>query len=222
MKNSRQVHSSQTGTHPSLERVVRRHLSSHSRRPIPTFSADAFERMRKVLDDHGGPLVLDSGCGTGVSTRRLAAVHPEALVVGLDQSAHRIGKGIVADPLPANALLLRAQAQDIWRLLVQEGVRLRAHYLLYPNPWPKPGHLQRRWHGHEAFCDLLALGGVLELRTNWPTYAEEFALALRIAGVQADDPAPFVPDDPLTPFEAKYHATGHALVRLRADLDAAR
>ncbi len=222
MKNSRQVHSSQDGPHPSLERVVARHLSSHSRRPIPAFSREAYDALRGVLDAHGGPLVLDSGCGIGMSTRRLAAMHPLALVVGLDQSDHRVAKVAASGPLPPGALVLRAQAQDIWRLLVEDGIRLEAHYLLYPNPWPKPGHLQRRWHAHEAFSDLLALGGTLELRTNWSTYAEEFAMALRLAGIEADDPTPFEPGDPLTPFEAKYHATGHTLVRLRADLDAAR
>ena len=51
---------------------------------------------------------------------------------------------------------------------------LARHYVLYPNPWPKIGHLARRWHGHAVFPDLLALGGVFECRSNWRIYIEKW------------------------------------------------
>jgi len=57
---------------------------------------------------------------------------------------------------------------------------------------------------------------VIELRTNWRVYAEEFALALDIAGV-ANISEAFVPEEPLTPFERKYQASGHELWRCRSE-----
>jgi hypothetical protein len=62
---------------------------------------------------------------------------------------------------------------------------------------------------------MLALSGAIELRTNWCVYAEEFALALDIAGV-ANTCEVFMADEPLTPFERKYQASGHTLWRCRS------
>ncbi|MFP4263935.1 MAG: SAM-dependent methyltransferase, partial [Halomonas sp.] len=89
------------------------------------------------------------------------------------------------------------------------------HYLLYPNPYPKAAHLKLRWHGHPVLPFILALGGRLELRSNWRLYLEEFALGVAqatgvVGEVESLDPA----GEYLTPFEQKYHASGQALWRL--------
>jgi tRNA (guanine-N7-)-methyltransferase len=216
------VLSGQAGPHADLERTVRRHLGAPFRRPIGAASAAVYEGFRARWDGRT-PLVFDSGCGVGDSTRRLAARFPDALVVGIDKSDDRLRRERPA-PLPPNALLLRADLVDFWRLAASDGIRLARHYLLYPNPWPKVGHLQRRWHGHAVFPALLDLGGVIELRSNWATYVEEFAIALQAARTPetcklatdvlgADELA-----DPLTPFERKYAASGQTLHRLLAEL----
>jgi len=96
------------------------------------------------------------------------------------------------------------------------GWRLHQHWLLYPNPWPKKMHLQRRWHAHPSFPDILALGGELELRTNWALYAMEFAEALREAGYETTVRT-FEPDGS-TPFERKYASAGQVLYQVRSDL----
>lgn len=163
----------------------------------------------------GRPLLLDAGCGTGASTLILAERHPEAQVVGVDRSAARLARA-PADR-PGNLLLLRARLEDFWRLLAEADIRLDGHYLLYPNPWPKPGHLSRRWHAHPVFPELLALGGRLELRTNWRIHAEEFARALALHRVEAEPVVSFQPGQmPLSPFERKYAASGHELFRVVA------
>jgi len=105
-------------------------------------------------------------------------------------------------------------------LLLADGIQLDRHFLLYPNPWPKIGHLSRRWHGHAVFPDLLALGGTLELRTNWRIYADEFAWAVaRVSGCDAAVAA-YETDAPLTPFERKYRDSGQTLWRYVVDLSA--
>jgi tRNA G46 methylase TrmB len=212
--NSRAVHSNQSGPHPRLAALVARHLREPWRKPVAAHNRPALEALaaRRAVDPR--PLVLDSFCGTGASTRALAARHPDCLVVGIDKSAARLAKhGPAAD----DYLLLRADCEAVWQALAAAGTRLAAHYLLYPNPWPKAAQLQRRVHGHPAFPLLLALGGNLELRSNWRLYAEEFGIALHLAGVRAAIST--VPSgEPLTPFEAKYRASGHALWRCRARL----
>lgn len=213
--NSAPVSSNQPDVHPDLAAVVRAHLHAPWRAPAHAPSRNACLAWLEKTTPGAQPLILDSGCGTGESTRQLALRHPDARVLGVDQSAARLGPGAetgirIAD----NAWLLRARAEDTWRVLHEHGLVVDRHYLLYPNPWPKSGHLRRRWHGHPAFALLLAMSRGLELRTNWSIYAREFCLALGMAGWNSDGPAPFAPEAALSPFEAKYQASGHVLFRV--------
>ncbi len=113
-------------------------------------------------------------------------------------------------------MLLQAECEDIWRLLVRDGLRSEFHYLLYPNPWPKAAHLQRRLHGHADFPLLLSLGGTLELRSNWQIYVEEFGCAMNLAG-QSGTVHNLPDNEPaLSLFEQKYRNSGHQIWSYRA------
>jgi tRNA (guanine-N7-)-methyltransferase len=214
---SRSVSSSQSDLHPRLAATVRRHLQSRWKKPPQRVDAAALAALDAALAAHTGPLVLDSFCGTGESTALLALRHPDALVVGVDKSAARLARHRGGRTAPQNYLLLRAHCEAVWRHLAEHRVRLAAHYLLYPNPWPKPAHLQRRVHGHPAFPLLPALGGSLELRSNWQLYLEEFGVALHLAG-HASRIGVVDGRHPLTPFERKYSASGQTLWCLQARL----
>ncbi|MDX1626942.1 MAG: methyltransferase domain-containing protein [Wenzhouxiangellaceae bacterium] len=216
---SRPVRSAQRGPHRRLRETVRRHLANPWRQPLLATARDAFAPVVRAAAS-GVPLWLDCGCGTGRSTAELARLHPARLVVGIDRSAHRLGRAPAC--LPENALLVRMRVEDAWRLAVEHALEVERTLLLYPNPWPKPGHLKRRWHAHPAFADLLAVGGEVELRTNWRVFAEEFRIALDVAGVADAEVVSFRPDAPLTPFEAKYLASGHVLHRLSISLESQR
>ena len=206
---SRSVSSNQTGPHPKLAATIARHLESPFLRPVAPHSERAFTALAKKLVDNPRPLVLDSFCGTGMSTALLAQRHPDHLVVGIDQSAHRLHKH---EQQPGDYLLLRANCEDVWQLLLRSGQRVDHHYLLYPNPWPKTKHLQRRIHGHASFAWLLELGGNIELRSNWQLYVEEFGLAMHIAG-RRGVVARVEGNPALSLFEAKYRRSGHPLWR---------
>ena len=217
---SRVVLSNQPGLHPHLDTVVRKHLATTFRKPPAPYSVEAMSQLLARWDGRA-ELVLDSACGTGESTATLARRHPGALVVGVDQSHERLARGQrkLTAQAPANLLLLRADVTDLWALMRARGLVLSHHYLLYPNPWPKAEHLMRRWSGHPRLPDLLALGGRIELRTNWATYAQEFARALELAGWRSEVGACTADaGTALTPFERKYAASGHGLWRVRADL----
>jgi tRNA (guanine-N7-)-methyltransferase len=215
MADSRRPTTSQTGPHRQLETTVRRHLARPWRAPIHDYSRRVFDTVVAWIDPVR-PLWLDSGCGTGDSTARLAHRHRDVQVLGIDKSAARLAR---APELPENARLIRAELADIWRLIPEAGGTVARHHLFYPNPWPKPGHFKRRWHGHPALPALLALGGRLELRTNFGLYAEEFARALALAGVVDAKVVSFQPDSPVSPFERKYALSGHELFKVTAQLE---
>ena len=213
--NSRLISSRQTGTHQQLHARVARHAAGTFRKPVTDYNRHAFELSMQIWQEAGRlPLILDAGCGVGLSTHHLAQQFPEHFIIGVDQSADRLARGVTwSAPIPSNLLLVRADLVDYWRLLHAAGVRLARHYVLYPNPWPKIGHLARRWHAHAVFPTVVALGGWYECRSNWPIYIEECAAALtQLHGMQAIA-EPFVPTAPITPFEQKYLASGHPLFR---------
>ncbi len=219
--NSRPVTSNQSGPHAQLQAIVRKHAQSTFLKPLSPASCAAFEQAMAAWRRVGGSLILDAGCGVGLSTRRLAASHPEDFVIGVDQSADRLQREVrwPSQP-PINFVTVRADLIDFWRLMLAERIHPAQHFLLYPNPWPKKDQLGRRWHGHPVFPTVIALGGQIECRSNWPTYVEEFASALtQLSGMHCEA-ARFDADRaaPLTPFEEKYLASGHALWRCRADL----
>lgn len=215
---SRSIVSRQTGPHEDLARRVARALAHPLRKPLAEHTREAFAGASDWLGRRGeAPLILDAGCGVGLSTRRLAEDFPACSVIGVDRSADRLSRD--HGRLPDNALLVRADLVDFWRLALDADWRPLRHYLLYPNPYPKAAHLKMRWQGHPVLPVLLALGGTLELRSNWRIYVEEFALAATQATGVPAAAEPFVPGEAcLTPFEQKYHASGQALWRLVVEL----
>lgn len=218
--SSRRITSNQQGIHQRLQETVAKHLHSEFRRPFAAHSQRSFEQYYTAIDGHRDRLIFDSYCGVGESSVHIAQQFPEAFVVGLDQSAHRLGKHDEHYTVPGvdNYLLIRADVDDFWRLALQAGWRLQQHFLLYPNPWPKSSQLKRRCHGSPLFPTLLNLGGVLELRSNWPLYIEEFSAALDIAE-KPHEWGEFEAESAITPFERKYRDSGQPLWRLRCELD---
>jgi len=219
--NSRPVTSNQHGPHGQLHAVVLKHAQSTFLKPLSTVSRMAFDQAMASWQSVGGSLILDAGCGVGMSTRRLATLNPDSFVIGVDQSADRLQRDVRwSGTPPRNFITVRADLLDFWRLMLNDQVYPAKHYLLYPNPWPKKDQLGRRWHGHPVFPTVIALGGEIECRSNWQTYIEEFALAVtQLTGVSCAaerfDPDPSAP---LTPFEEKYLASGHALWRCCIEL----
>ena len=60
---------------------------------------------------------------------------------------------------------------------------------------------------------LLELGGVLECRSNWRIYVEEFCFAVNRLTIHTALCEPYAPPNPMTPFERKYLNSGHPLFR---------
>lgn len=210
---SRPVRSNQPGVHRNLGALVTRHASASWQKPVQAVDKPALDAIDSALDLFTGPLILDSFCGTGMSTVRLSEEHPAALVIGVDKSEHRLAR---SQATPDNCLLVRAHCEAVWRHLVEQGAILEQHCIFYPNPWPKAAHLSRRVHGHPSFPLLPKLGGRLELRSNWQVYVEECGIALHLLGYPARIGWVQSGNEPMTRFEQKYRQSGHELWRLTA------
>lgn len=182
-------------------------------KPIATHTQKSFKHVLERLDG-SKRLIIDAGCGTGTSTCKIAALNPDCFVVGIDRSESRLRRRRV---VPENAMLVRAELADFWRLLAFEGVIVEHTLLLYPNPYPKRAQLRRRWYAHPALPWLLATAGKgLTVRATWRTYLDEFAYAVD-AALSA-----FNPDDglarPVIVRDAfdnlrRFYNTGPVLVR---------
>jgi tRNA (guanine-N7-)-methyltransferase len=218
--NSTPVESRQVSIHDHLERLVQKHEATSYLRPIPDFSRRVADEIVNFIEQTPTyKIILDSCCGTGESTASLAAQFPSAIVIGLDKSTHRTKKHIASNA--SNYRIWRADVEDLWRLLgayVHESSRIfDQHYLFYPNPYPKPHHILRRWHGHPLFPEMMRLAPQMELRTNWDIYANEFTHASLMLGYEAICTT-YSPATPITTFERKYAASGHTLYKVRTSV----
>ncbi len=211
--HSKIVTTNQKGIHGSLPEMVSRHQDSVWQKPYQAHNLAAFDELKKQLSSAARqPRILDSCCGTGMSTITLARQHPDHWVTGIDQSAHRLAKNTHAPAaLPDNLIFLRGNCEDLWRLCIEENIRFEKHFLLYPNPWPKSAHLKRRWHGHPVFPVMPELAPVTELRSNWKLYLDEFALAWQQLTGKTGTVRALPHGEPLTLFEKKYGESGHTL-----------
>lgn len=91
--NSRWVSTNQPDINEKLKDVVERHARTQSQKPIVQHTLDAFEQVQTWLSGFDTTtILLDSCCGIGESTWRLAKDNPDALVIGVDKSFSRLEK----------------------------------------------------------------------------------------------------------------------------------
>lgn len=213
MYQSKSVDSNQDSIHENLESTVLKHIKHPFLKPIREHNQLAFMLLKeKVTEFDPEYLIMDSCCGTAMSTMILAERNPKALVVGVDQSIHRLEK--CADPRPDNVLLLQANCEDLWRLCLSENILFDEHFILYPNPWPKSTQMKRRWHGHAVFPVLNKLAKKTTLRSNWKLYLEEFAFAWLLLTERKYVASELQVQEALTLFEKKYAGSQQRLFEL--------
>ena len=159
-----------TEEHPKVLQTAIKHCIQWNKYAEMTINAkhteQAFNEAKQFVDDFyssthspsitnthttSKEVILDSGCGVGLSSIKLALAYPNTPVIGIDKSTHRLSKNKYTqqeDDCPSNLLLLRAELVDFWLLAATTNDwHVSRHYILYPNPYPKSKHLQRRWHG---------------------------------------------------------------------------
>jgi tRNA (guanine-N7-)-methyltransferase len=174
-------------------RIYRHQGDCSYQRPIPPHQWSIWQSLQRLWCGDQRPLVLDSGCGRGMSTRHLQQRYPGCRVLGMDQSLSRL-QATQAVELAENIWCdkdggpwwVRVNVIDFWRIMRQQQVSAVFHALWYPNPWPKARHAKRRFHAHPVFADCLAISQCLEMRTQWRLYADEFMASARFQGHDAE------------------------------------
>ncbi len=94
--------------HKDLVTLVMKHKDTAFQRPIPSHQIDAFREISTFAKELNRPVIIDSGCGTGLSSHKLAKLFPDHAIVGIDKSKARLERAL--HPMPHNLLLVRGRA----------------------------------------------------------------------------------------------------------------
>jgi tRNA (guanine-N7-)-methyltransferase len=242
---ARSIITNQTCVHEDLIKILAKHKQSDFKRPVAEHTIVAFAQMLHWLTDWRGDVIIDACCGVGESTINLANEYPAARVIGVDKSVARLDKHrsyvtknkslkalmvnsdspieqINIETEPKNYLLLQADLNDFWRLLLEHisqmspAWKIVKQFILYPNPYPKKSQLGKRWHGGALFPYIVNLCSNIEVRSNWRLYLDEFLIAAEFYGLIGDiEPiSEKVIDKAYTPFERKYLAANQTCFKL--------
>ena len=119
------------------------------------------------------PLWLEIGFGAGEHLAWQAAAHPEVLLVGCE--VYRNGIAALLAQIegrdPSNIRLWADDARDLIDRLPDRSVA--RVFLLFPDPWPKSRHAERRFIGPanlDSLARIMTPGAELRVATDDPTY----------------------------------------------------
>jgi len=172
------------------------------------------------------PVVLEIGCGAGISTLAMAAAEPHLDVIAVEVYRKGLAQllGAVERQGLTNIRFVRGDGVDVLEHMVAPG-SLTGVRVFFPDPWPKARHHKRRLLQSSTMAliaDRLKPGGVLHAATDHAGYAEQIAevgdgeaLLTRIdADRAARDDLPISVCRPETKYEAKARHVGSAVTEL--------
>ena len=161
-------------------------------------------------------LVLEIGCGTGISTLAMAQSEPDLDVIAVE--VYRRGLALLLTGIDREAVtnirLIRGDGVDVLEQLLTPG-SLTGVRVFFPDPWPKARHHKRRLLQPATvslIADRLRPGGVLHAATDHPGYAEQIAevgdAESRLRRARAGETLPISTDRPVTKYETKARHAG--------------
>ena len=123
------------------------------------------------------PFVWEIGSGHGHFLTAFAAAHPDVQCIGIDISLDRVSRAMRKQERAGlgNLHFLLADAADFLAAL-PAAARMRAVFILFPDPWPKRRHHKNRLLKPEFLSALAAAaerGAPLYLRTDHEPYFRE-------------------------------------------------
>jgi tRNA (guanine-N7-)-methyltransferase len=161
------------------------------------------------------PLHVDLGCGDGSFLCALAQRMPEKNFLGIERLLGRVSSAARKAARIGNVRLLRMEISYTVRYLLPPA-SVETFYLLFPDPWPKRRHWQRRIVNESflrAIGQALVSGGTLYIATDRVDYFEKIKEIARanpdFATVDFADI-----DLPHTKFERKFRTQDATIYRL--------
>jgi tRNA (guanine-N7-)-methyltransferase len=165
------------------------------------------------------PVVLEIGCGSGISTLAMAKDEPGVDVVAVEIYRRGLAQLLCAIDREQvrNIRLIRGNALDVLDRLIAPG-SLTGVRVFFPDPWPKARHHKRRFLQPATIgliADRLLPGGVLHAATDHPGYAEQIAEVgdseSQLRRVGPADRLPISVVRPTTKYETKAQEAGSAV-----------
>jgi tRNA G46 methylase TrmB len=165
--------------------------------------------------DPAKPLDVEIGCGVGFHPLKYAKEHPDRQVLAFERTKEKFEKFANRlahhDPLP-NLIPVHGDAIP-WITHALKPASVDRYFLLYPNPYPKEGQRNLRFHEMPFFAvivETMKAGGTLTLATNMEYYhAEARAKITGEWGLELVVDEVLAPDTPpRTHFEKKYLLRG--------------
>ncbi len=128
-----------------------------------------------TLFGRAAPLRLEIGFGHGEFISAMAAAHPDEDFIGIEYDPLRVTKTAhkCLREGAHNVRLFSGEAHLFVRQRLPAASIQRA-YILFPDPWPKPGHRRRRLMNRAFLLDLahaMASGGSLMFASDTHNYA---------------------------------------------------
>jgi tRNA (guanine-N7-)-methyltransferase len=167
------------------------------------------------------PVVLDIGCGHGAAAIAYAARHPSDDVLAVDVHVPGVAR-LLAAAETAGVPNVRVEIGDAVELLTErvEPAGLAAVHLFFPDPWPKRGHVKRRFvqaSTLDVLASRLSRDGHVLIATDHGAYAEHVRAEVAAHGAFAVREVPRPPWRPVDGFERKALAAGRTVTDLRLD-----
>ncbi len=173
--------------------------------------------LRKIFG-RAAPLEVDLGCGDGSFLAALAERNPERDFLGVERLAGR-WRGAsrkIGQRQLSNARILRFDIlHAVQHLLPRESVDV--FHLLFPDPWPKRRHQNRRVVSEEflrATARVLVPHGELLIATDQADYFAEMERMARGVPIFTARRVGQVEALPSTTFEERFRESGMEIYRL--------
>lgn len=131
------------------------------------------------------PVWLEIGFGGGEHLVHQAALHPEVGLIGAEPFVNGVAMALARIEAVGleNVRIHAADARDLLDQLPEGGIA--RVFLLYPDPWPKTRHWDRRFMNPDnlaALARVMAPGAELRLATDIADYARHAVRAAEVAG----------------------------------------
>lgn len=196
--------------------------------PPLTAGAEAeIQRAKAWLEKSQPPLYAEIGCGAGyhplafvrqnLGVRILAF---ERTTVKYEKAQRRLDAHLAKSTEYERCLIVHGDATHLWADLIPPK-SLAGIYYLYPNPYPKKQHANRRLAGMPFFTtslESLKVGGQLVFATNEVSYFEELRLHVEtLKHLKIEKAGQVAPNQkPRSHFEKKYLERGETCYEILA------